>query len=298
MACVAALLASPALLPFPSTASYTASASCTCRLRLRPAVVARAPRQQPQGRRALRRFDEVRCVSLPVSLACRVPVRSGLPWKVEGVSKKRRGIGGGAGGAAGSHASPPRRDRGLAVDFKESQVAEFEDIEEDKFLNAVVKLKLLAKERYSLATFEEEQIVIVSQVLAHEVNIGYEHMGNQQVIKLNGTAVKNIHHLAHLVDTCLDKFPTFEFEDDFLVVLHREEAAAESSDILKEHAIPSVRSSDLSEPYVETKDEVQKTSEDFGESPVTNFKMGIDGWATGNELSVEAADQRSASIFR
>ncbi|KAG2624599.1 protease Do-like 2, chloroplastic isoform X2 [Panicum virgatum] len=598
MACVAALLASPALLPFPSTASSTATSSCSCRLRSRPAVVAHAPRQQPRGRRALRRFDEV-----------------------EGVSKKRRGIGGGASGAAGSQASSPRRDRGLAVDFKESQVAELEDLEEDKFLNAVVKvycthiapdyglpwqkqrqhsssgsafmigdgklltnahcvehdtqvkvkrrgddkkyiakvlargiecdlallsveneefwkgtealsfgrlpclqdsvtvvgyplggdtisvtkgvvsrievtpyahgtsdllgiqidaainpgnsggpafneqgecigvafqvyrsdeaenigyvipttvvshflndyqkngkytgfpclgvllqklenpalreslkvpssegvlvrrveptapassvlrkgdvivsfdgiavgceatvpfrsteriafryltsqkyagdiaqlgiirdgnsmkvqtilqprkhlvpfhveggqpsylivaglvftpltepfieeecedtlgLKLLAKARYSLATFEREQIVIVSQVLAHEVNIGYEHMGNQQVIKLNGTAVKNIHHLAHLVDTCEDKFLTFEFEDDFLVVLHREEAIAASSEILKEHAIPSVRSSDLSEPYVEAKNEVQKTSEDFGESPVTNFEMGID----------------------
>ncbi|EES17700.1 hypothetical protein BDA96_09G044800 [Sorghum bicolor] len=137
-------------------------------------------------------------------------------------------------------------------------------------------LKLLAKARYSLATFEGEQIVIVSQVLAHEVNIGYEHMGNQQVMKLNGTTIKNIHHLAHLVDTCKDKFLTFEFEDDFLVVLHREEAAAASSDILKEHAIPSIRSSDLSEPYVETKNDIQKTSEDFGESPVTNFEMGID----------------------
>ncbi|KAK3137504.1 hypothetical protein QOZ80_5BG0453150 [Eleusine coracana subsp. coracana] len=137
-------------------------------------------------------------------------------------------------------------------------------------------LKLLAKARYSLATFEGEQIVIVSQVLAHEVNIGYEHMGNQQVMKLNGTAIKNIHHLAHLVDTCKDKFLTFEFEDDFLVVLDREEANAASSDILKEHAIPSVRSSGLSEPYVDPAEEIQKTSEDFGESPVTNFEMGID----------------------
>lgn len=138
-------------------------------------------------------------------------------------------------------------------------------------------LKLLAKARYSLATFEGEEIVIVSQVLAHEVNIGYEHMGNQQVMKLNGTTIKNIHHLAHLVDTCKDKFLTFEFEDDFLVVLHREEADAASSDILKEHAIPSLRSSDLSEPYAEANNnEIQKTSEDFGESPVTNFEMGID----------------------
>jgi hypothetical protein len=75
---------------------------------------------------------------------------------------------------------------------------------------------------------------------------------------------------------CEDKFLTFEFEDDFLVILDREEANAESSDILKEHAIPSVRSSDLSEPYIDLSEEVQKTSEDFGESPVTNFEMGID----------------------
>ena len=97
---------------------------------------------------------------------------------------------------------------------------------------------------------------------------------------------------------CEDKFLTFEFEDDFLVVLHREEAIAASSEILKEHAIPSVRSSDLSEPYVEGKNEVQKTSEDFGESPVTNFEMGIDcllwawpfsfnGWDTGNEVPLK-----------
>ncbi|KAG8067187.1 hypothetical protein GUJ93_ZPchr0005g14300 [Zizania palustris] len=137
-------------------------------------------------------------------------------------------------------------------------------------------LKLLAKARYSLSTFEGEQIVIVSQVLAHEVNIGYEHMGNQQVIKLNGTVVKNIHHLAHLVDNCKDKFLTFEFEDDFLVVLDREEASTASSDILKEHAIPSIRSSSLSEPYVDPEQEIQKTSDDFGESPVTNYEMGVD----------------------
>ncbi|XWS31657.1 hypothetical protein CRYUN_Cryun23aG0095100 [Craigia yunnanensis] len=44
-----------------------------------------------------------------------------------------------------------------------------------------IGLKLLAKARYSLARFKGEQIVILSQVLANEVNIGYEDMGNQQV---------------------------------------------------------------------------------------------------------------------
>ncbi|GJN36063.1 hypothetical protein PR202_gb24889 [Eleusine coracana subsp. coracana] len=174
MACVAALFASSALLPFPSTASSVASAS-SCGCRVRSTVVARAPRHQ-RAHRGLRRLDEV-----------------------EGVSKKRRGIGGG-GGSGGSQASSSRRDRGLAVDFKEPQlefevylqfqlewrcqvdawrhicfilgslhfiaasmlmayniitksfklclmltillyqVADFDDLEEDKFLNAVVKV--------------------------------------------------------------------------------------------------------------------------------------------------------------
>jgi hypothetical protein len=42
--------------------------------------------------------------------------------QVEGASKKRRGIGGGGGGVGGSQASSSRRDRGLAIDFKEPQV--------------------------------------------------------------------------------------------------------------------------------------------------------------------------------
>ena len=75
---------------------------------------------------------------------------------------------------------------------------------------------------------------------------------------------------------CKDKFLTFEFEDDFLVVLDREEATTASSDILKEHAIPSVRSSDLSEPYVDTEQEIQKPNDDLGDSPVTNYEMGVD----------------------
>ncbi|KAK1275096.1 hypothetical protein QJS04_geneDACA010117 [Acorus gramineus] len=48
-------------------------------------------------------------------------------------------------------------------------------------------LKLLAKARYSLAKFKGEEIVILSQVLANEVNIGYEDMSNQQASNFFGT---------------------------------------------------------------------------------------------------------------
>ncbi|KAK8654302.1 hypothetical protein V6N13_128273 [Hibiscus sabdariffa] len=144
-----------------------------------------------------------------------------------------------------------------------------------------IGLKLLAKARYSLARFKGEQIVILSQVLANEVNIGYEDMGNQQVLKFNGTRIKNIHHLAHLVASCQDKYMVFEFEDNYLAVLEREVAMAASARILKDYGIPSERSDDLLEPYVDSLGDNQAVEHDFGDSPVSNLEMGFDSllWA-------------------
>ncbi|KAM1646680.1 hypothetical protein EV1_008178 [Malus domestica] len=144
-----------------------------------------------------------------------------------------------------------------------------------------IGLKLLAKARYSLARFKGEQIVILSQVLANEVNIGYEDMSNQQVLKLNGTQIRNIHHLAYLVDSCKDKYLVFEFEDNYITVLEREAALAASSCILKDYGIPSERSSDLSEPYVDSLGDNQAVDQDIGDSPVSNLEIGFDGiiWA-------------------
>ncbi|XP_057549090.1 protease Do-like 2, chloroplastic [Amaranthus tricolor] len=145
----------------------------------------------------------------------------------------------------------------------------------------VMGLKLLTKARYSLARFKGEQIVILSQVLANEVNIGYEDMSNQQVLKLNGIQIRNIHHLAHLVDSCKDKYLVFEFEDNYLVVLEREAATAVSSCILKDYGIPSERSSDLTEPYMDNKLDNNDVDNDLGDSPVSNLEIGFDGllWA-------------------
>ncbi|ONH93785.1 hypothetical protein PRUPE_8G252400 [Prunus persica] len=144
-----------------------------------------------------------------------------------------------------------------------------------------IGLKLLAKARYSLARFKGEQIVILSQVLANEVNIGYEDMSNQQVLKLNGTQIRNIHHLAYLVDSCKDKYLVFEFEDNYITVLEREAATAASSCILKDYGIPSERSSDLLEPYVDSLGDNQAVNQDIGDSPVSNLEIGFDGiiWA-------------------
>lgn len=128
------------------------------------------------------------------------------------------------------------------------------------------------------------------------------------MLKLNGKQIRNIHHLAHLVDckdsiffphfvnasnpyiliifivsipACKDKYLVFEFEDNYLVVLEREVATAASTCILKDYGIPSERSSDLMEPYLDNLTGNNAVDQDIGDSPVSNLEIGFDGllWA-------------------
>ncbi|RZB85310.1 Protease Do-like 2, chloroplastic [Glycine soja] len=129
-----------------------------------------------------------------------------------------------------------------------------------------IGLKLLARARYSLAKFKGEQIVILSQV-----------------VKFNGTRIKNIHHLAHLIDSCKDRYLRFEFEDSYVAVLEKESVTTASPSVLSDYGIPSERSSDLLKPYVDALEVEgdQPADEEFGDSPVSNYEFGPDGllWA-------------------
>lgn len=120
-------------------------------------------------------------------------------------------------------------------------------------------------------------MVILSQVLADEVNIGYEAMEYLQVLKFNGTRIKNIHHLAHLVDSFKGDYLVFEFEDNYLSIIERKASAAALSGILKANGIPSERSSDLLEPYVDTTGDNQAIdSQDSGDSPASTSEFVFD----------------------
>ncbi|KAG5567657.1 hypothetical protein RHGRI_003004 [Rhododendron griersonianum] len=129
-------------------------------------------------------------------------------------------------------------------------------------------LKLLARARYSLATFKGEQIVILSQVLADEVNIGYESMEYMQASYFVPFEHWKIIFGEYLV---------FEFEDNYISVLERKASAAALSDILTANSISSERSPDLLEPYVDpTGNNQAYDHQDYGESPVSNSEFGFD----------------------
>lgn len=65
------------------------------------------------------------------------------------------------------------------------------------------------------------------------------------------------------------------------MVLERDAAQTASSCILKDYGIPSERSSDLMEPYVDSFTDNKAADQDIGDSPVSNLEIGFDGllWA-------------------
>ena len=66
------------------------------------------------------------------------------------------------------------------------------------------------------------ELVVLSQVLAHACNIGYEHYRNMVVKKVNGTAIRNLQHLRSLMSKRVDnnKF-LIEFSNGMVIVLDK-----------------------------------------------------------------------------
>jgi hypothetical protein len=50
------------------------------------------------------------------------------------------------------------------------------------------------------------------QVLASDINTGYQDIGNVQVLKVNGEEVKNLAHMAHLIESCTKPFVCLDLE--------------------------------------------------------------------------------------
>ncbi|XP_023752356.1 protease Do-like 9 [Lactuca sativa] len=106
-------------------------------------------------------------------------------------------------------------------------------------------VKLLDKLLHELPKSQDEQIVVVSQVLVADINIGYEEIVNTQVLAFNGKEVKNLKSLANMVESCRDDYLKFELEYQQIVVLETKTAKAATVDILLTHCIPSAMSDDL-----------------------------------------------------
>ncbi|KAF6175943.1 hypothetical protein GIB67_003431 [Kingdonia uniflora] len=106
-------------------------------------------------------------------------------------------------------------------------------------------VKLLEKHLHAMAQSVDEQLVVVSQVLVADINIGYEDIVNTQVLAFNGKPVNNLKELASMVESCKDEYLKFELDYQQIVVLKTKTAKEATLDILTTHCIPSAMSGDL-----------------------------------------------------
>jgi len=95
-------------------------------------------------------------------------------------------------------------------------------------------------------TFPEEQVVVLFQTLAAEINFGYKFQ-TTRVMKFNGETIKNLCHLAQMVDGTAERYMRFELEDFKHVLFDSAEARQAGPTILQQHAITYDRSADLRE---------------------------------------------------
>jgi uncharacterized Rmd1/YagE family protein len=124
----------------------------------------------------------------------------------------------------------------------------------------------------SMQTETDEEVVMLSQVIAHSCNIGYEMNKNLRLMKFNNVEIKNLKHLKELVDVLDSQNESkdsskkvskngksskksennqssssmvFEFSNGQIVVLDGREALGAKDQICREHFIPSFCSADL-----------------------------------------------------
>ncbi|KAK9830697.1 hypothetical protein WJX74_002951 [Apatococcus lobatus] len=106
-------------------------------------------------------------------------------------------------------------------------------------------VKLLDKMLHGMASHEGQQVVVLSQVLASEISVGYEEIVNTQVLCVNGHKISNLKELVQHVDGSKGVYLRLELDYDQVVILETSAARAATAELLQTHCIPSDRSVDL-----------------------------------------------------
>jgi hypothetical protein len=85
-----------------------------------------------------------------------------------------------------------------------------------------------------------DEVVVLSQVLAHKSNLGYEHLMDLHLIEFNGVEVRCLRHLQQMIDESTEPFMSFQFspkETGRLVVMDRKINDKVTEDVCSEHCI-------------------------------------------------------------
>lgn len=108
-------------------------------------------------------------------------------------------------------------------------------------------VEMVHRVMYQRATSNDEQLVVLTQVLSHDLTVGYEDLENYLVHTMNGTSVRNLRHLMELIKGCQDKYLRFGLDGNIVLALLAEDAHIATQEVLDRHWIPAAMSADLAE---------------------------------------------------
>lgn len=88
--------------------------------------------------------------------------------------------------------------------------------------------------------YVDQQYVVLTRILADDVNYGYEDETEKIVTKHNGVEIKNLKHLYQLISETKTGLVRIELSDHSILVFDAEEANKKTENILKKHKIPAM----------------------------------------------------------
>jgi S1-C subfamily serine protease len=111
--------------------------------------------------------------------------------------------------------------------------------------NQLAPVKLMERKLYSFPTSADEEVVLLSQVLACDATIGYEDVQNTAVISFNDHPVRNLLHLAEMVLSCSDPYLSFTLDHSEKIVISSNSLGSSTEEVMVNHSIPASMSPEL-----------------------------------------------------
>mmetsp|Transcript_10841 Transcript_10841/g.14090 ORF Transcript_10841/g.14090 Transcript_10841/m.14090 type:complete len:583 (-) Transcript_10841:193-1941(-) len=113
-------------------------------------------------------------------------------------------------------------------------------IENQEFYGGVTgETKLIYEYVYGKKETDDDELVVLTNVLADEINVGYEELNNMHLTKFNNMEVKNLRHLHDMVQACQEEHMKFEFYPNMVVVMDTEKVFEATPRIIAANLIPS-----------------------------------------------------------
>jgi len=106
-------------------------------------------------------------------------------------------------------------------------------------------VRFVEKALYAAKDKPDQEVVILSQILAADINVTYQQYVPNIVTHVNTIPINNLRHLVEVVESNNLPFLRLDLESERVIVLDAQQASVQSAEILESHNIPYIKSSDL-----------------------------------------------------